>query len=120
MANAEQFNADQLAFWNGPGGHIWVARQEHTDITLAPISEALLALAAARTGERVLDIGCGCGATTLAFARTVGPTGRVAALDLSAPMLAEGKARAQAAGIANVDWLQADAAKATLDEFDLL
>ena len=81
MADPEQFNADQLAFWNGPGGHTWVARQEHTDITLAPVSEALLALAAPRTGEQVLDIGCGCGATTLELARAVGPAGRVAALD---------------------------------------
>lgn len=120
MADPVQFNADQLAFWNGRGGQIWVARQEHTDITLAPVSEALLALAAPRTGERVLDIGCGCGASTLEFARAVGPTGRVQALDISAPMLAEGKARAQAAGITNVDWLQADAATAALDEFDLL
>jgi hypothetical protein len=36
MADAEQINADQLAFWDGPGGHTWVARQKHTDITLAP------------------------------------------------------------------------------------
>ena len=120
MADPEQFNADQLAFWNGPGGHTWVARQEHTDITLAPVSEALLALAAPRAGERVLDIGCGCGAATLELARAVGFAGRVAALDISAPMLAEGQARAAAAGIANVDWLQADAATAALDGFDLL
>jgi SAM-dependent methyltransferase len=120
MADPKQFNADQLAFWNGPGGHTWVARQEHTDITLAPVSEALLALAAPRAGERVLDIGCGCGATTLDLARAVGPAGRVAALDISAPMLAEGQTRAEAAGIANVDWLQADAATAALDGFDLL
>jgi SAM-dependent methyltransferase len=68
----------------------------------------------------VLDVGCGCGACTLAFGRAVGPSGRVAALDISAPMLAEGKARAEAAGIANVDWRQADAATAALDGFDLL
>jgi SAM-dependent methyltransferase len=120
MAAPEQFNADQLAYWNGLGGHTWVARQTHTDIALAPVSEALLALAAPRAGERVLDIGCGCGATTLELARAVGPTGRVAALDISAPMLAVAKARAEAAGIANVDWLQADAATAALDGFDLL
>ena len=120
MADAEQINADQLAFWNGPGGHTWVARQEHTDVILAPMAEALLAFAAPRTGERVLDVGCGCGATTLEFARAVGPAGRVAALDISGPMLAEGQARAEAAGIANVDWRQADAATAALDGFDLL
>lgn len=120
MAAPEQFNADQLAFWNGSGGHTWVARQEHTDITFAPVSEALMALAAPCAGERVLDIGCGCGATTLELARAVGNTGSVAALDISAPMLAEGRARAQTAGIANVDWLQIDAATATLGRFDLL
>ena len=57
MADPEQINADQRAFWNGQGGRTWVARQEHTDITLAPVSEALLALAAARPGEQVLDVG---------------------------------------------------------------
>jgi SAM-dependent methyltransferase len=120
MASPEESNADQLAFWNGRGGDTWVARQAHTDTTLAPVSDALLALAVPRAGERVLDVGCGCGACTLDFARAVGPSGRVAALDISGPMLAEGKARAEAAGIANVDWQQADAATAPLDEFDLL
>lgn len=48
MADPEQINADQLAFWDGLGGHTWVARQEHTDITLAGVTEALLAFAAPR------------------------------------------------------------------------
>jgi SAM-dependent methyltransferase len=120
MADAEQINADQLAFWNGAGGDAWVARQAHTDIMLAPVSKALLALAAPSAGERVLDVGCGCGATTLELARAVGPSGRVAALDISAPMLAEARARAKAAGVTNVEWRQADAATAALDGFDLL
>jgi ubiquinone/menaquinone biosynthesis C-methylase UbiE len=54
--------------------------------------------------SELLDVGCGCGAPTLEFARAVGRTGRVAALDISGPMLAEGAARAKAAGIANIDW----------------
>jgi SAM-dependent methyltransferase len=120
MADPDQINADMLAFWNGQGGHIWVARQAHTDTTLTPVTDALLAFAAPRAGERVLDVGCGCGAPTLDFARAVGPSGRVAALDISGPMLAEGEARAKAAGIANVDWRQADPATAALEEYDLL
>src|SRR6516164_5146172 len=120
MAAAEEINADMLAFWNGKGGHTWVARQAHTDITLTPVTNALLAFAAPRPGERVMDIGCGCGAPTLEFARAVGPSGRVAGLDISGPMLAEGKRRASAAGITNIDWRQADPATATLDECDLL
>jgi SAM-dependent methyltransferase len=119
VADPEEINADMLAFWNGQGGCIWVARQAHTDTTLTPVTEALLAFAAPRTGERILDVGCGCGAPTLEFARAVGPAGRVAALDISGPMLAEGEARAKAAGIANVDWRQADPATAALDEYDV-
>ncbi len=120
MADPGQINADMLAFWNGQGGHTWVARQAHTDTTLTPVTEALIAFAAPRPGERVLDIGCGCGAPTLDFARAVGPAGHVAALDISGPMLAEGEARAKAAGIVNVEWRQADPATAALDEYDLL
>jgi SAM-dependent methyltransferase len=120
MVDPEQVNADMLAFWNGQGGHTWVTRQEHTDTTLAPVTDALLAFAAPRPGECVLDIGCGCGGPTLEFARAVGPAGRVAALDISGPMLAEGAARARSAGIANIDWRHADPATAELDDYDLL
>jgi len=120
MAPSAEINADMLAFWNGKGGDTWVARQKHTDITLAPVTDALLAFAAPRAGERVVDIGCGCGAPTLEFARAVGPSGRVAGIDISGPMLAEGKRRSNAAGITNIDWQEADPATAPLDEYDLL
>ena len=94
-------------------------RQARTD-TLASMTDALLAFSAPHTGERVLEVGCGCGAPTLEFARAVGPAGRVSALDISGAMLAEGEARVKAAGIANVVWRQADPATAALDEYDVL
>jgi SAM-dependent methyltransferase len=120
LAGPAEINADMLSFWNGKGGHIWVARQAHTDITLTPATDALLGFAAPRAGERVADIGCGCGAPTLEFARAVGPSGRVTGYDISGPMLAEGQRRADASGIAHIDWRQADPAVATLNEYDLL
>jgi SAM-dependent methyltransferase len=120
MSQAEEINADMLAFWNGKGGHIWVARQAHTDTTLQAVSDALIAHAAPRAGERVLDVGCGCGASTLDFARAVGPTGFVTALDISGPMLDEARLRAAAGGVTNVHWQQADAATMALEPYDLL
>jgi len=69
---------------NGLGGRTCMARQERTDITLAPVSEALLDLAAPCAGERVLDVDCG--AFTLELASAVSPAGRVAALDISGSM----------------------------------
>jgi SAM-dependent methyltransferase len=120
MLSSDEINADMRSFWDGQGGCTWVARQAHTDRTLSPTTDALLTFAAQCTGDRVLDIGCGCGAPTLEFARAVGPSGRVEALDISGPMLAEGEARAKAAGIKNVVWRKEDPATATLDKYDLL
>ena len=86
-------NADQAAYWNGPGGQHWTNRQEIQDAVLAPVSQALIARAAIAPGESIIDIGCGCGATTLAIAAQTGPAGRALGLDISAPMLARAKER---------------------------
>ena len=80
-------NADQIAYWNGGGGLRWLDRQQQQDTMLAPIADILLDCAAPRVGEIVLDIGCGCGATSIALAQRVAPTGHVLGVDVSAPML---------------------------------
>jgi SAM-dependent methyltransferase len=95
-SDADDRNAAEIAYWNGVGGARWVDRQSLHDALLAPIGEVLLSRAAARTGERVLDIGCGCGATAIALARRVAPTGRVLGVDVSAPMLERARQRAPA------------------------
>jgi SAM-dependent methyltransferase len=102
-------NTQQYAEWNGDSGRRWVATAERRDHVLAPVGDAVLAAARLSPGERVLDIGCGCGATTLAAARAVGPSGSALGADLSEPMLAVARGRAAAEGIANASFVQADA-----------
>lgn len=108
MSLPAELHAQQVAFWNGPGGERWVAAQAQMEAMLAPVADALIAHASVRPGMTILDVGCGYGATTLALAQAVGTDGRVVGLDVSAPML--GLARARSAGVANITWIEADAA----------
>jgi SAM-dependent methyltransferase len=100
-------NADQTAYWNGAGGRHWTDRQELQDQVLAPVSQALFAHTNIASGERVIDIGCGCGATTLEAASAAGPSGHALGLDVSGPMLA--RARERTPPGASVEFIEADA-----------
>ncbi|MBI1237951.1 MAG: methyltransferase domain-containing protein [Alphaproteobacteria bacterium] len=110
---AEGPNAAQIEYWNGKAGDTWAEFQERMDKNLAPMSETLLRAAALKPGERVLDIGCGCGATSLGAAEAVGPGGAVTGLDISEPMLA--LARKRGAAMPQLDWSLADAATARFE-----
>src|SRR5581483_5699043 len=90
------------------------------DILLAPVSKALIDRAAPKTGERIIDVGCGCGSTSLAFAEKVAPDGFVLGVDISGPMLA--RARQLAPKALPVVFVQADATVYPFDprSFDLL
>jgi len=100
-------NAAQIAFWHGPGGWRWVDRQAALDALLAPINELLIERAAIQPGEHVVDIGCGCGATTIAAAEKVGPGGSVLGIDVSAALLI--RANELAPAEAPVSFVQGDA-----------
>jgi SAM-dependent methyltransferase len=100
--------------WAGEMGARWLASLDRFEGMIAPIGAALLAHAAYTPGERVLDLGCGGGATTLSIAEVVGPSGAALGLDV-APMLIE-RARQRAAGAgSNARFVCADAATASLD-----
>ena len=90
-------NAQQIEYWNGPVGERWADKQADIDRNLTAITAALMAFAAAKPGMRVLDLGCGAGTTALALAKAVAPGGAVTGVDISAPMLATARKRAQAA-----------------------
>lgn len=108
MPDTAQLHADQVEYWNGAGGERWVSNQMRTEVMLAPVADIAVARAAVKAGETVIDIGCGCGGTTLEIARLVGPTGHVTGADVSAPILAI--ARERLSGYSNVQTILADAA----------
>ena len=90
-------NEAEITYWNSVGGRHWVERQQSQDIVLGPILQAVLERAQPQQGERVVDIGCGTGASSVALAERAGPSGQVLGVDVSAPMLAL-RCRAAAAG----------------------
>jgi SAM-dependent methyltransferase len=87
-------NSAQAEYWTSVAGPRWTDHQEHQDQVLRPISDRLIAAAAPKPGDRVIDVGCGCGATTIDFAARVSPGGEVLGLDISEPMLARARERA--------------------------
>lgn len=112
-------NHDQIAQWNAEAGRNWTAEQERLDKLIAAYGEAALKAAAARAGERVIDVGCGCGETSLVLADAVGGSGRVVGVDVSEPMLA--RARERGEGIAQLRFELGDASRADLGgPYDLL
>ncbi len=103
-------NAEQIEFWNGATGVTWAARAQRMDELLAPISDAVIAQANCTATDRVLDVGCGCGDTSLRMAAT---GARVSGVDISAPMLERARQRARAEGSATT-FIEADASSAAL------
>ena len=103
----EDKNAKQKEFWSGKGGDYWVVKQNEMDVMLNPLGEKALAKLDLRIDSKVLDIGCGCGATTIDIATKV-PEGKVTGLDISVPMLDQAKSEAIERGLKNIDFKVVD------------
>jgi SAM-dependent methyltransferase len=99
---------DQAALWNGPSGEAWVEEQVLLDNMLRPLEDLLAEAVGEASAQRVLDVGCGTGSTTLALARRLGAPGRCTGIDISGPMLAAARARAQRDG-STARFIHADA-----------
>ena len=100
-------NAAQASFWNTEAGLKWVQHANAMDTRLAALTDELLRRTSVQSGEKVLDVGCGSGATTQILASTVGVSGHIYAVDISEPMLRAANERC--AGLTNVSFENADA-----------
>ena len=108
MESTDRVHEEQVAAWNGRAGDAWVEAQEGLDRMFVPFEELLAEAVPAGSGQAVLDVGCGTGATTLAIARRLGPTGGAVGVDISEPMLGLARRRAERDG-SRAAFLVADA-----------
>lgn len=104
----EIVNVDQAAAWDGAEGAQWVEREERQNEALGAHTARFLAAADVHPSNRVLDVGCGCGETTRACARS-SVDGETLGVDLSNAMLERARLRATEEGLSNVTFEQGDA-----------
>lgn len=98
MHDTQESDSEQSRLWNGPAGRAWVDRQPLLDRLFAPLGTLLIESLAGHSLGRVLDVGCGTGAVTLALASPSGDAGECVGIDISAPMIEAARARAEREG----------------------
>lgn len=108
MGAAHRIDEEQARLWNSLAGQAWVEMQALLDQMFKPLEELLVEAFAAGSENQVLDVGCGTGATTLAAARRLGAKGHCVGIDISDPMIAAAKVRAEREGM-TVSFIRADA-----------
>lgn len=102
-------NRAQIDYWNAAAGQTWAKFQDLLDVQVEPLGREALRVLAPLPGERIVDIGCGCGQTALQLAAAVGSAGRVVGIDISRPMLDVARRRVDGAACPNIELRQLDA-----------
>ena len=112
----EEINKEQKAFWSGKGGEIWVSKQDSMDIMLSPLGEEAIKKLNLSSNENVLDIGCGCGSTTISIANEILNNGTISGIDISIPMIEKAKRSVDELSLSNVDFFVKDVQTEDLGE----
>lgn len=107
-------NKDQIAAWNAELGEKFIKYHHALDQMISPFGTETMKRLKLSSGDCVLDIGCGCGETSIAMARQVGAKGEVVGADISEIMLARAEDAAVHAEVTNVFFEQADVQTSSL------
>ncbi|NOD46948.1 MULTISPECIES: class I SAM-dependent methyltransferase [unclassified Ruegeria] len=103
-----QDNQAQADYWSSKSGLKWIDFESELDVVFGAVDKALVERSKPSPGERVLDIGCGTGATSRTFSSLVAPGGTICAVDISAPLIEQARQRAKEATV-EAQYLLADA-----------
>jgi SAM-dependent methyltransferase len=95
MSAVQRSETEQTMQWGSRRGQAWVEAQELLDRLFQPFENMLVDAVGAVAGHRVLDIGCGTGSTTVAVARRLVAGGSSVGVDISEPMIAAARVRAE-------------------------
>ena len=115
MDNAASIDVEQHELWNAQTADYWVGYKSALDGLLEPLTDLLIDAADLSGSQQVADIGCGTGATALRIASKVGATGHVTGIDVSKKLIGSAVSAAQTAGVTNVTFIEADAARFIFD-----
>ena len=115
-------NQKQFSFWNGKHGSAWARNADLLDVSFNELSKEILRSAKLKKGEKVLDIGCGSGGMTISAAKQVTSHGEVTGIDISEPMIKEGRVRAKKKKLKNITFCMGDASSYILPKssFDVI
>ena len=111
-------NQEQKEFWNEKKGKIWVSLESNIDKMLGPLGHHAIKILNPKSGEKILDIGCGTGSTSQSLSKLVGENGLITGIDISEPILNFAKNQLENRNIKNIDFIQEDAQTFNLSNFN--
>ena len=111
-------NDAQAEYWNSKQGQNWVTFQNDLDLMLGSVTDQLIAIVNPEPGLKIVDLGCGAGASTFEFAELIAPSGKIHGIDVSEPLIERARQRQQELEADNVTFAIADAQEQQLGSGD--